>query len=305
MPVPNPDPPKKKGKKLPVKRKLPYDMTASENEAECDKQLKAWIKGNKEAAKQKQLEEMEAEKNKDRPQKLKAFIEKKEAEKRQEIIKPLLSDYDRSLHKSLKKKRQGGSPNSYIDQVPGSTMPQDYRKKKKATQASTSTKEPSTKKVTQTLTSAKEPSMKKATQALTSGVQTYVASGLTAPERALALMPAEQVAHVIQMQEATGLPLEFVLGHESPPRDKNFVPRWHYEHGKSLVRPELVKKLPTQMRRFHDFYMKTSKEGLEMIGMLVRPDDFAGEGEKLVWLRFKDIYEIYHLDSLNTDLIMA
>ena len=244
-------------------------MTASENEAECDKQLKAWIEGNKEAAKQKRLDEVEAEKNKDRPQKLKAFIEKKEAEKRQEIIKPLLSDYDRSLLKSMKKKRQGGSPNSYIDQVPGSTMPQDYRKKKKATQASTSTKEPST---------------KKATEASTSGVQTYVASGLTATERALALMDTAQLANVIQMQEATGLPLEYILGHESPPRDKNLVPRWHYEHGKSFVRPELVKKLPTQMRRLHDFYMKTSKAGLEMIGMLVKPGDFAGEGEKLSWL---------------------
>jgi hypothetical protein len=235
MPVLNPDPPKKIGKKLCVKRKLPYDMTALENEVECDKQLKAWIEGNKEAAKQKRLEEMEAEKNKDCQQKLKAFIQKKEGEKRQPIIKPLLSDYDRSLHKSLKKKRHGGSPNSYIDQVPGSTMPQDYTKKKKATQASTSTKEPSTKKATQTSTSAKEPSTKKATQTLmstkepstkkateasTSGVQTYVASGLTAIERALVVMDAEQLANVIQMQEATGLPLEYVLGHESPPRDK-------------------------------------------------------------------------------------
>jgi hypothetical protein len=42
-----------------------------------------------------------------------------------------------------------------------------------------------------------------------------------------------------------------------------------------------VKKLPTQMRRLHDFYMKTSKAGLEMIGMLVKPRDFAGKGEKL------------------------
>ena len=121
----------------------------------------------------------------------------------------------------------------------------------------------------------------------------------------LAVMNAEQLAAVIAMQEATGMPLEYVLGHESPPRDPNFVPRWRYEHGKSFVRPELVKKLPTQMRRLHDFYMKTSKAGLEMIGMLVKPGDFAGEGEKLVWLQFKDIYEIYHLDSLNTDLVMA
>jgi hypothetical protein len=25
----------------------------------------------------------------------------------------------------------------------------------------------------------------------------------------------------------------------------------------------------------------------------------------VVWLRFADIYEIYHLDAMNTDLMMA
>jgi hypothetical protein len=42
-----------------------------------------------------------------------------------------------------------------------------------------------------------------------------------------------------------------------------------------------------------------------MFGMLVRPRDFALQNEKVVWLRFTDIYEIYHLDTLNTDLMMA
>jgi hypothetical protein len=59
------------------------------------------------------------------------------------------------------------------------------------------------------------------------------------------------------------------------------------------------------MRRFHDWYLKKSAEGLEMLGMLVRPVDFALQNEKVVWLRFIDIYEIYHLDTMNTDLMMA
>jgi hypothetical protein len=42
-----------------------------------------------------------------------------------------------------------------------------------------------------------------------------------------------------------------------------------------------------------------------MFGMLVRPGDFALQNEKVVWLQFVDIYEIYHLDALNTDLMMA
>ncbi|WVZ53897.1 hypothetical protein U9M48_004784 [Paspalum notatum var. saurae] len=48
--------------------------------------------------------------------------------------------------------------------------------------------------------------------------------------------------------------------------------KWKYEHGKPLVMPDLVKDLPTQMRRFHDWYMN-------------------------------DIYEIYHQDSLNLSLV--
>jgi hypothetical protein len=66
------------------------------------------------------------------------------------------------------------------------------------------------------------------------------------------------------------------------------------------VKPELVNKLPTKMRRFHDWYLKKSAGGLEMFGMLVRPEDFALQNEKIVWLRFSDIYEIYHLDTMNT-----
>jgi hypothetical protein len=71
------------------------------------------------------------------------------------------------------------------------------------------------------------------------------------------------------------------------------------------VKPELVNKLPTKMRRFHGWYLKKSAEGLEMFGMLVRPGDFALQNEKVVCLRFIDIYEIYHLDAVNTDLMMA
>jgi hypothetical protein len=87
--------------------------------------------------------------------------------------------------------------------------------------------------------------------------------------------------------------------------DKNQEFRWRFELGKPLVKPELVNKLPTKMRRFHDWYLKKLAEGLEMFGMLVRPGDFALQNEKVAWLRFADIYEIYHLDALNTDLMMA
>ena len=118
-------------------------------------------------------------------------------------------------------------------------------------------------------------------------------------------MPTEQLARVISFVESLRLPVSAIIGTAEPPKDPNFVPRWPFEIGKPLVRPELVKKLPTKMHRFHQWYMTMSKKGRERFGMLVRPDDFSGEGEKVVWLKFKDIYDVYHLDVLNTDLIIV
>jgi hypothetical protein len=118
-------------------------------------------------------------------------------------------------------------------------------------------------------------------------------------------MSADKLAHVIYFYEQTKMSIGGILGPEDLPADKNYVPRWRFEIGQPLVKPELVNKLPTEMRRFHDWYLKKSPEGLEMFGMLVRPRDYALQNEKVVWLQFIDIYEIYHLDTVNTDLMMA
>jgi hypothetical protein len=51
--------------------------------------------------------------------------------------------------------------------------------------------------------------------------------------------------------------------------------------------------------------MRQSLKGVHSIGMLAALEDFATKGNKVVWLEFKDIYEVYHLDAMNTDLIVA
>jgi hypothetical protein len=51
--------------------------------------------------------------------------------------------------------------------------------------------------------------------------------------------------------------------------------------------------------------MRQSLKGVHSIGMLAAPKDFATEGNKVAWLEFKDIYEVYHQDAMNTDLIVA
>jgi hypothetical protein len=51
--------------------------------------------------------------------------------------------------------------------------------------------------------------------------------------------------------------------------------------------------------------MRQSLKGVHNIAMLAAPEDFATECNKVVMLKFKDIYEVYHQDALNTDFIVA
>jgi hypothetical protein len=55
-------------------------------------------------------------KNEGRKERLKAFIDEKETKRRRKL--PLKTDYERSVDKSYAKKRQRGSPNSYIEEIP-------------------------------------------------------------------------------------------------------------------------------------------------------------------------------------------
>jgi hypothetical protein len=132
--------------------------------------------------------------------------------------------------------------------------------------------------------------------------QTYLFAGLNAEaQKVIDNMFEEELANVISFYEQTKIPFGGILSLEDLPADKNYESRWHFEQGQPLV----VNKLPTKMRRFREWYLKKSVEGLKMFGMLVRPRDFALQNEKVVWLRFIDIYKIYHQDAMNTDLMMA
>jgi hypothetical protein len=136
--------------------------------------------------------------------------------------------------------------------------------------------------------------------------QTNLFAGISPQvQNAIDAMGEEELAQVISFFEQTKLPIGGLISLEDLPMDKNQEFRWRFELGKPLVKPELVNKLPTKMHRFHDWYLKKSAEGLEMFGMLVRTGDFAFQNEKVVWLQFANTFEIYHLDALNTDLMMA
>jgi hypothetical protein len=113
--------------------------------------------------------------------------------------------------------------------------------------------------------------------------QTNLFAGISPQvQKAIDDMGEDELAQVISFFEQTKLPIGSLIDLEDLPEDKNQEFRWRFELGKPLVKPELVNKLPTKMRRFHDWYLKKLAEGLEMFGMLVRPGDFALQNEKVV-----------------------
>jgi hypothetical protein len=90
--------------------------TDDETEGTVWKEVKDLFEKVKEKRKQ---EELEAKKYEGRKERLKAFIDDKETKRRRKL--PLKTDYERSVDKSYAKKRQRGSSNSYIEQIPAST----------------------------------------------------------------------------------------------------------------------------------------------------------------------------------------
>nr|CAE01872.2 OSJNBb0028M18.5 [Oryza sativa Japonica Group] len=79
---------------------------------------------------------------------------------------------------------------------------------------------------------------------------------------------------------------------------------YKFELGKPLVRPEQLQSLPTQMYKFHERYMEMSAEGREMFGARIRNPDFL-QGEDVLWIQFKDVFDLYHLDVLDVSLLSA
>nr|CAH65918.1 OSIGBa0102O13.9 [Oryza sativa] len=79
---------------------------------------------------------------------------------------------------------------------------------------------------------------------------------------------------------------------------------YKFELGKPLVRPEQLQSLLTQMYKFHERYMEMSAEGREMFGARIRNPDFL-QGEDVLWIQFKDVFDLYHLDVLDVSLLSA
>nr|CAD40424.3 OSJNBa0065J03.20 [Oryza sativa Japonica Group] len=132
-------------------------------------------------------------------------------------------------------------------------------------------------------------------------------SGKSKPVPQLGEQPNQEIEPLVTGEDMTieefitdtGLTTDQLLGVE--PIEKAEV-KYMYELGKPLVKPELVQSLPTQMYKFHQLYMEMSATGREMIGARIRDPDFL-QGDDILWINFKGIYELYQLDALDVSIM--
>nr|AAM74425.1 Hypothetical protein [Oryza sativa Japonica Group]AAP53193.1 transposon protein, putative, CACTA, En/Spm sub-class [Oryza sativa Japonica Group] len=87
----------------------------------------------------------------------------------------------------------------------------------------------------------------------------------------------------------TGLTMDQLIGNRTNP-----------EGGSGIQ----LQSLPTQMYKFHEWYMEMNAKGKEMFGARIRNPDFL-QGEDVLWIHFKDVFDLYHLDALDVSLLSA
>jgi hypothetical protein len=76
-----------------------------------------------------------------------------------------------------------------------------------------------------------------------------------------------------------------------------------YEKGKSLVPPEIEKNLPTQMRKFHKWYMQAAQGTQDFLLMKISGDHFLGED--LVHIEFDEFFQLFNQDALDKFVVSA
>nr|ABA99465.2 transposon protein, putative, CACTA, En/Spm sub-class [Oryza sativa Japonica Group] len=132
-------------------------------------------------------------------------------------------------------------------------------------------------------------------------------SGKSKPVPQLGEQPNQEIEPLVTGKEMTieqfitdtGLTTDQLLG--VAPIEKAEV-KYMYELGKPPAKPELLQSLPTQMYKFHQLYMEMSATGREMIGARIRDTDFL-QGDDILWINFKEIYELYQLDALDVSIM--
>jgi hypothetical protein len=143
-------------------------------------------------------------------------------------------DYERLVDKSYAKKRQQGSPNSYIKQIP-------------ASMSGTATTDKNTKIPTSgTAALDKNKEIPVSTSGTATNIeqipgstthQTNLFEGISPEVQKSIDIMSDVLAELITFYEQTKVPVGGLTSLEDLPADKNQEFRWHFELGKPLVKP--------------------------------------------------------------------
>ena len=97
-----------------------------------------------------------------------------------------------------------------------------------------------------------------------------------------------------------GITISQAYGADIPVGDK-FA--WMWKYGKSMVHKDDIPRLPTQMRRLHEWYSEVTKTWQQMILMKVTEKHFKGQDE--VQIELEELFQLYKLDALDVSLVSA
>ena len=76
---------------------------------------------------------------------------------------------------------------------------------------------------------------------------------------------------------------------------------WPWKYGESLVPPDQINLLPTQIRILHDWYLEVTKEERILIPVKITEEHFIGKDEMPI--DFEELYQLYKLDALDLSII--
>ena len=103
----------------------------------------------------------------------------------------------------------------------------------------------------------------------------------------LKVFPDKDVHHDTSRIGDTGLPIAELA--------------WRYVHKQSLVRPEEVVRLPTQMRRLHEWYMKVAKEEQASLWLAHKKEHYFSENQ--IFIELEENFQLFNQYALDKAIV--
>jgi hypothetical protein len=109
---------------------------------------------------------------------------------------------------------------------------------------------------------------------------------------------------LIRMSEETGVSIRALLGLEELPRLKKEELHWKFVRDKSLVRPEQIPLLPTNMYKLHEWYMRVTKEhNRESLMVNIKPEHYFHG--KALSVEYTEFYHLFNRSTLDISILSS